>query len=153
MVRRWCEGCGEVARGDERPLVSPCDCYKKEEDLGRWHVECLKKMLESRDVQDGATCLRCRQKLRLRFRMQLTWHTLCSAASLSSLFELAVLVFSVAAVAAVVVTLPWQQLHPGGGDVAALVLVSLLMLVMLFFTLRKVAARLRFANSTASQSA
>lgn len=45
-----CEHCCERDLRDN--MVTPCQCHKKYEDCGWWHLDCIEDHLRRMDVQD-----------------------------------------------------------------------------------------------------
>lgn len=81
MRTELCEYCG--AEDSRNVLVTPCQCYKKFEDRGWWHIKCLKEHLARMDVQGGAACPRCLKRYKIRFDFALSCDRFCSFDSLN----------------------------------------------------------------------
>jgi len=95
-----CDVCGMLEKRTEKKLVSVCDCYKKYEDQGRMHEECLKEYLMQLSARNEDAvahfCPICGEQYRVRisYKFVCDWAHFCTARSLNNMFELIVVFFT-----------------------------------------------------------
>lgn len=63
--------------------------YKKHEDRGRFHAECVKELIAQNDTEGGTPrCPLCRQPYRLQVSKKFSFAKICSYAACSQFSEL-----------------------------------------------------------------
>jgi hypothetical protein len=143
-----CVLCGEQ---DGRRLIAPCLCNKKDEDAGRWHLECLRQHLASFEADRRPGCPVCQQAYRVALteRFALSWGSCLSSRSLGNVGEMCSMLVTFFFTVFAFTLIDWRKEAREGteGAMWVLGLLSAVCFVLVLFTVKKIYERWREANS------